>query len=44
MDTVEHYNSSSRPKVLASLSLAKMLLISALILILFYAEFKYLTS
>ena len=44
MNTIENYNqSSSNPKVLASLSLAKILLISSLVIILFYAEFKYLT-
>ena len=45
MNKVEHYNQfSSKPRVLVSLSLAKILLISALVLLLFYAEFKYLTG
>ena len=44
MDIIENYSqSSSKPRVLGSLSLAKILLISALVLVLFYAEFKYLT-
>ena len=45
MDIIENYNQfSSKPKVLVSLSLGKILLITALVLLLFYAEFKYLTS